>query len=75
MWNLALRNVFRHRSRTMLTLGAIIFGVVFLILSSGFVEDFFIQLREATINSQYGHLQVYRAGYYDRGRRSPLPAG
>jgi len=71
MWKLALRNVFRHRSRTALTLAAIVFGVVSLIMSGGFVQDFFIQLREATIHSQFGHLQVYRAGYYQLGRRSP----
>jgi len=71
MWKLALRNVFRHRSRTALTLAAIVFGVVSLIISGGFVQDFLIQLREATIHSQFGHLQVYRAGYYQLGRRSP----
>jgi putative ABC transport system permease protein len=71
MGKLALRNVFRHRSRTALTLAAIVFGVVALIMSGGFVQDFFIQLREATIHSQFGHLQVYKAGYYQLGRRSP----
>jgi putative ABC transport system permease protein len=71
MWKLALRNVFRHKTRTALTLAAIVFGVVALIMSGGFVQDFLIQLREATIHSQFGHLQVYRAGYYQLGRRSP----
>jgi putative ABC transport system permease protein len=71
MWKLAFRNVFRQRSRTALTLAAIIFGVVSLIVSGGFIQDFFIQLREATIHSQFGHLQVYKAGYYQLGRRSP----
>src|SRR5258706_2403872 len=71
MWKLALRNVFRQRSRTALTLAAIIFGVVFLILTAGFMQDFFIQLREATIHSQFGHLQIYHAGFYENGRRAP----
>jgi putative ABC transport system permease protein len=71
MWNLALRNIFRHKTRTALTLAAIAFGVVSLVVSGGFVEDFFIQLREATIHSQFGHLQVYRSGYYEMGKRSP----
>ncbi len=72
MWNLAFRNVFRQRSRTALTLGAIIFGVAALILTSGFVQDFFIQLREATIHSQFGHLQIYKKDYYELGRKAPF---
>jgi putative ABC transport system permease protein len=72
MWNLAFRNVFRQKYRTALTLAAIIFGVVCLILISGFVEDFFIQLREATIHSQFGHIQIYRKGYYELGRKAPF---
>ena len=71
MWKLALRNVFRHKIRTALTLGAIAFGVVSLVVSGGFVEDFFIQLREATIHSQFGHLQLYQTGYYEMGTRAP----
>jgi putative ABC transport system permease protein len=71
MWKLAFRNVFRQKFRTVLTLAAISFGVVGLILSGGFVEDIFVQLREATIHSRLGHLQVSRAGYSRFGRRAP----
>ena len=71
MWKLAFRNIFRQRSRTALTLAAIVFGVTSLILTAGFVQDFFIQLREATIHSQFGHLQVYKKGYYQEGRKNP----
>jgi putative ABC transport system permease protein len=72
MWKLAFRNVFRQRSRTALTLAAIVSGVASLILSAGFIQDFFIQLREATIHSQFGHLQVYKKGYYELGRKAPF---
>lgn len=71
MLKLAFRNIFRHVLRTALTLAAIMFGVVGLILSGGFVEDIFYQLRENTIHSQLGHLQVYKAGYTEVGRRDP----
>lgn len=71
MLKLALRNVFRQKVRTTMTLAAIVFGVVGLVLSSGFVEDIFIQLGEAVIHSQSGHLQVNQAGYFERGSRSP----
>lgn len=71
MFRLALRNVFRHKLRTLLTLLAITTGVAALILSGGFVQDMFDQLAEATIHSQLGHLQIYRTGYYERGSREP----
>lgn len=69
---LALRNIFRHSGRTALTLTVIASGVAGLILSGGFVQDALIQLREATIHSQLGHLQIYRKGYYAEGSRSPF---
>lgn len=71
MWMLAFRNLFRHGFRTLLTLAVIVFGVTGLILSGGFIEDVFVQLREATIHSQLGHLQVFKAGYSTLGRRDP----
>jgi putative ABC transport system permease protein len=58
--------------RTALTLGAVVCGVVGLILSGGFVEDIFVQLREATIHSQLGHVQVSRTGFSSTGRRDPF---
>jgi putative ABC transport system permease protein len=71
MLSLALRNVFRHRGRTTLTIAAIVSGVVGLILSGGFVRDIFAQLGEAVIHSQSGHLQVSREGFQERGARKP----
>ncbi|MGA7800602.1 MAG: ABC transporter permease [Gammaproteobacteria bacterium] len=71
MLRLAFRNLFRHRGRTALTLAAIVLGVAGLILTGGFVQDVFARLREATIHSHLGHLQIYRQGYYAHGRRNP----
>ena len=71
MLKLAFRNLFRHKLRTGITLAAIAFGVAVIILSGGFVEDMFVQLRESTIHSQLGHIQVYKSGYYAQGRRDP----
>jgi putative ABC transport system permease protein len=67
----ALRNLFRQRGRTMMTLASIVFGVVGLILSGGFVEDVFIQLREATIKSRLGHIQIYKDGYLANWTKDP----
>jgi len=72
MLRLAIRNVMRHRTRTALTLAAIVLGVAGLILAGGFVQDVYVQLGEATIHSQLGHLQIYRKGYYAQGSRKPI---
>jgi putative ABC transport system permease protein len=71
MLKLALRNILRHKLRTAMTLAAIVFGVVGLILSGGFVEDIFLQLAETTIHSQSGHLQIYKTGFFAQGSRAP----
>ena len=71
MLKLALRNILRHQLRTAMTLAAIIFGVVGLILSGGFVEDILIQLGEKTIHSQSGHLQISKTGFFAQGSRTP----
>lgn len=71
MLKLALRNVFRQRTHTIMTLGAIICGVAGLILASGWVNDIFVKLAEALIHSQSGHMQIYKKGYYAAGSRTP----
>lgn len=71
MLKLALRNILRHRFRTTMTLAAIAFGVIGLILSGGFSHDVYTQLGEALIHSQSGHIQVSRAGFHAKGTRNP----
>jgi putative ABC transport system permease protein len=68
---LALRNIFRHRARTAATLAAISVGVIGLILASGFVRDIYLQLGEATIHSQTGHIQIFREGARASRNRAP----
>jgi len=70
--SIAARNLVRQRTRTLLTLATVGFGVVGLILARGFVDDVLWQLREATIHSQLGHFQVFAPGYIDGARRDPL---
>ncbi len=71
VFRLAARNVLRQRARTAMTLAAIAFGVIGLILSGGFVQDIFVQLGEAVIHSQSGHLQVAKTGFAAQGARRP----
>ena len=67
----ALRNIFRQKVRAGMTLAAIVFGVAALVLSGGFVQDIFVQLGEAVIHSQTGHIQVFRKDFIERGTRQP----
>jgi putative ABC transport system permease protein len=70
-FKLAFRNVLRQKVRSGMTLGAVIIGVVSLILAGGFVHDTFIQLGEVIIHSQTGHLQIFKKDFLEKGTRSP----
>lgn len=54
-----------------MALAAVIFGVTGLIVSGGFVQDIFVQLGEAIIHSQTGHIQIFRRDFLERGMRQP----
>jgi len=68
---LAIRNVFRNRRRTLITLAAMAFGVAAIIVFGGFVHSIYWGVRESTIRSQLGHIQIYRAGYSEKGNLAP----
>lgn len=72
MIKLALRNITRQKIRTIMTLLAVVAGVAGLIVSGGFVQDIYVQLREFTIHSQTGHIQIYKKDYYELGTQAPL---
>lgn len=71
MIRLALRNIFRHKTRSLITLSAIAFGCVSLIFVGGFFEDILFKMRESYIKAHTGHLQVTRKGFLTEGRRNP----
>ena len=71
MLRLALRNIFRHKTRSLITLSAIAFGCVSLIFVGGFFEDILFKMRESYIKAHTGHLQVYRKDFLTEGRRNP----
>lgn len=68
---LALRNIFRNRRRSAITLAVIIFGAVGLILFGGYKAVTFKGLRESTIRGRLGHLQLFGAGH-EQGSQKPL---
>ena len=69
---IAWRNILRHRRRTGIALGAIAFGVVALVLAGGFIEWIFVDFRESSIRSHFGHVQVTRRGYRDAPPADPF---
>jgi putative ABC transport system permease protein len=69
---LAVRNVFRNKVRSLITLAAIAFGCISLIVAGGFFEDTFLQMREGVIHSHLGHIQVYKKGYLEKGSARPF---
>jgi putative ABC transport system permease protein len=69
---LAARNVFRNRRRTLITLAAMGFGAAAIIVFGGFVNAIFWGVRESTIRSQVGHIQLYRKGFSEKGNLAPF---
>src|ERR1051326_107722 len=68
---LAWRNLSRHRARSVISLSAIAFGVIALLLASGFIEWVFWAMREAAIQTGLGHVQISRPGFRATGLANP----
>lgn len=71
MFSLALKNVLRHRRRSLPGVAAVALGITSLVLASGFIQWNLWFGRESTIHSQLGHVRVYKAGYREAGTADP----
>lgn len=75
---LAARNLARQRRRGALALLTVCGGVIAYLLAGGFIQWIFHDMRESTIHSQLGHIQITRPGYFREGLGDPyrylLPA-
>lgn len=69
---LAARYLVRQRRRTAVGLLSIGFGVAALMFATGFIEFLFFGMREETIRSRIGHVQVAKAGFFDSGSADPF---
>jgi len=69
---LALRNVLRQRRRSLIGVAAVAFGVIALLLAAGFIEWIFWGMREGTIRSRLGHVQIAVKGYLEKGIADPF---
>ena len=68
---IAARNLLRHHRRTLLALAIICGGVVSYLLAGGFINWVLWAMREAAIQSQLGHVQITRPGYFREGVSDP----
>jgi putative ABC transport system permease protein len=72
---LAFRNVFRNRRRTIMTLLMVGGGVAGLLLVGGFFAFMFRGLRESTIRNGLGHIQIFNAEHFRRDEVHVLDTG
>ena len=66
------RNVTRHGRRSLASAAAVTIGIVSLMLAAGFIEWIYWGMREGTIHSGLGHIQIVRKGYPERGTADPF---
>lgn len=68
---LAARNLRRNPRRTLVAILTVAFGIVAFLLAGGFISWIFQEIREATIHSQLGHIQIVRPNYLEKGVADP----
>ncbi len=68
---LSARNLLRQYRRTLMALAIVSGGVIAFMLASGFINWIFDDMRESTIHSQLGHVQITRPGYFHEGLGDP----
>lgn len=65
------RNLRRNKNRTAVALLTVVGGLLAYLLAAGFIEWIFENMRESTIHSQLGHIQIVRPGYFEKGIADP----
>jgi len=73
-WQMAWRNVWRYRRRTLLTVLTIALGLAFGILMRGIGDGFHEQMVDNSVRAEIGHLQLHLRGYHrDPSLQKTLP--
>lgn len=72
LFNLAYKNLWRNRRRTVLTEISILFGVLVIIGSGNFINGMQRDWAKFEINSNTGAFQVEHRDYQDMGKSEPL---
>lgn len=68
---ISLRNALRQGRRSIVALSAIGFGVIALLIAGGFIGWILSEMRELSIRTWYGHVQVAKVDYWERGAADP----
>ncbi|MCK8522364.1 ABC transporter permease [Aquimarina sp. D1M17] len=69
---LALRNIARHKKRSIVTIMTIALGFTALGVIGGIVNNIFSRLKEqAIIGEKLGHLTLAKKGYFEYGKMNP----
>jgi len=66
----AFLNLFRHKRRTLSTLAAIMLGGISIFLYGGFIDYSFWILKEQTIRTNIGHVQIYDQNYFETSNKN-----
>lgn len=66
----AFLNLFRHKMRSFSTIAAIILGGVAIFLYGGLIDYSFWILKEQTIRTNIGHIQIYNQAYFDTSNKN-----
>ncbi|MFO7891959.1 MAG: FtsX-like permease family protein [bacterium] len=72
---LGFRSLFRQKRRTLITLMVITFGIGCLLLTTGHSVYIEWALRESTIHSETGHLQLFHPEYFQQEEETILQYG
>ncbi len=62
---MAWRNLWRNRRRSVVTIGAMSFALLILLLYAGIVEGFMVAMEDDVLDYEVGDLQVFAGGYLD----------
>lgn len=67
MWllKLAWKNIWRNKSRTLITMASVLFAVILSVLASSLKEGIFDNLVKNVVSFYTGYLQVHKTGYWD----------
>lgn len=72
LYQVAIRNVFRNRRRSLFTLSAIVFGLAVVLGITGVSNSFFRFSVENAVNAKLGALQIHKTGYMNNISLNPL---
>lgn len=68
---IAWRNLTRNRQRSVVSTMTVASGIVAFALASGFIAWIFVDMRDSTVRSQLGHVQIVRPDYFEKGIADP----